>query len=875
MMNVRESISSPLVGLLGWAAERLNDGLEIAARFKRSLRIITWLLLALLGVSLVLDSGAWTRQETFQGPFRVVNTAAGLYGVAIGAGVPFWLSLRLVGAEPSGHEQNPRLTVDGRAVDMLDTPRPEFVRGLSIDFGLAPRELRFPLPPSVANDERVELSVTYAAQLHSSFHDVVLWSLQAVLLLSFGQIWRTSNAARTERVAKVVPWAGRLGSAVPVLFPAVSYTFIACCTAYALSIGYGLLAGYALPTATAFDLAPAWLAAVIEPGLPLAIFGFAALGAVYSWAASLGVIASNPFWHMQASLTRVWGWCGLPVIVCLFLFSLSAGGWSGHVRPYDQNSNYLSLAGLAAHSDARDYFTDTYQQAIWGSWNVLGSRRPLGEAFRQIVVLLAQYSYVGTLVVQVALVAVTLFLAARTMTRWFGIWAGMALVSLIYIQTRSFLPTTMTEPLALICTLFSIVFLLDALQLKSLPHALVALTGLTAALMTRMGNMFLIPFMAIWIVVYFAPAPRSRLRVFVLASGVVIAVLAVNFLLAWLYASPKAATGSNFPLTLCGLSVGADWSDCARLYASELGQLADERGQAIFLLGKSWDNFQQHPMVLLTKVASNCWGFFKHLPRFMFEGYGGALYRLSAASAEFVVLVLVAGVVHAHRGPGGSCARAFWIILFVSTAMAAAIILSDDGWRALHVTNALMACFFAVGFVAPVSSARAEGAASWRWQNGAAIFAGAFTLCLVVPMASHAWAVREIAMHPAIVALRSDEHVVPGGRFISGFVVVPDGTSRPLAVPSLFASDFVEMIRQINLEHDVGPFLQPVMKRLPFAFIVTGSLDEEYQSHIYIAPPLVLERRDVWAWRFKLRPLPFSATPWVTLRDAATAEPLP
>jgi hypothetical protein len=56
---------------------------------------------------------------------------------------------------------------------------------------------------------------------------------------------------------------------------------------------------------------------------------------------------------------------------------------------------------------------------------------------------------------------------------------------------------------------------------------------------------------------------------------------------------------------------------------------------------------------------------------------------------------------------------------------------------------------------------------------------------------------------------------------------------------------------------------------------MAGSLDERNQSRLYIAPPLVLEQPDVWAWRFKLRPLLPGQVRGVTLSEAASVEPLP
>jgi hypothetical protein len=58
--------------------------------------------------------------------------------------------------------------------------------------------------------------------------------------------------------------------------------------------------------------------------------------------------------------------------------------------------------------------------------------------------------------------------------------------------------------------------------------------------------------------------------------------------------------------------------------------------------------------------------------------------------------------------------------------------------------------------------------------------------------------------------------------------------------------------------------------------IVTGRLDSVDQSNIYLAPVILLERRDgIATWRLQVRRAPPGGKPWNTLQDAVTAEPIP
>ena len=371
----------------------------------------------------------------------------------------------------------------------------------------------------------------------------------------------------------------------------------------------------------------------------------------------------------ERRMSRLWGLCGLPAILALFLVSLSAGGWSDHIRPGDQNA--ASLAGLIPHADALSYYSDTFRLAMWGAWG--GERwRPLAEAFRQITVLAGGYSYTGTLLVQSGLLAVALFLAARSLARWHGLWAAIGFVGFITILARPFLATTLTEPLALVLTLAAIVFLLDALRLRSLPHALLALAGVTAALIMRMGSMFSIPLLVLWIASAFAAETSRRLRVFAIACVIVVAVVALNSLIATLYAEAGSVTGGNFAWVACGLSVGGNWASCNQLYAASFPHLADERVVVIFLLTKAWHNILAAPSVVLSLLAHNALAYVRGLPAFVFNGYNGYMpIRVSAGLGLALIGALAVSTLVVNYRRSTRAEIWFWPLFFVTVVFSA------------------------------------------------------------------------------------------------------------------------------------------------------------------------------------------------------------
>jgi hypothetical protein len=655
----------------------------------------------------------------------------------------------------------------------------------------------------------------------------------------------------------------------------MSWLLIAACSIYVVTIAYGIWAGDALPTTTIFRLVPTIDLTILESVAPYSILCIAASGSAFAWLAALRLMPEKPLRRAEVALMRIWRWWGLPVIACLYLFSLSAGGWSGHVREIDQN--YMSLAGLVPNSDARGYFTDAFRQALGLGWDQMGSRRPIAEAFRHITVFVAQYSYVDTLLVQLGLLVLASFSATCAIATWRGIWAAFAFIGLITILVRSFLATTLTEPLALIWAMFSLVFLIEALRRQSLPHALIGISGLTVALLTRMGSLFTIPLLVVWATVVSAQHSYTRFNAFAFACCTVLATGTISLMLSYFYGSPGILTGGNFAWTACGLSIGTDWLDCHKMYQSEFAQFSTEREVAWFLISQSWQNFVLQPYVLLQKLYINMDSFFSTLPSFLLAGYPA--YTRSPNVLWLPNLLLLPGLIYVLGWRASRAERLLWLAFAISIPMSAAVVLADDGWRVLYATHVFIVCFFALGFAAPgVVTIPNSMATAWSWRGGAAVIMAMGVLFIIIPELSRVLIKREIAAYPAFQkpTNSNEEQIVLGGKRLTGFLVIPDTEPRSSAIPAIHLSQFVRLVSITRLEDDFGPFLQEMVGRTPFALVVSaGRLDAENQSNIYLAPPTVLEQRHAWAWRFVLRVRHPSEVPWHVLREVIAAEKLP
>ena len=199
--------------------------------------------------------------------------------------------------------------------------------------------------------------------------------------------------------------------------------------------------------------------------------------------------------HIEEAATTLWRWAGLPALFAVFYYFLSRGGWSG--RFLESEYNYVSIAGLVPHSDVADYYLDSLRMALTGEWGSMSGRRPVAASARQLLMTLADYSYVGTSYLQALIVTVLAWFATYRLMQWRGALAGIVFAALIMQLARPFLSTTLTEPIGMIWALASVIFLIEALRRHDRLSGMISLVTLVFGMLTRMGALFLTAWVAI------------------------------------------------------------------------------------------------------------------------------------------------------------------------------------------------------------------------------------------------------------------------------------------------------------------------------------------------------------------------------------------
>jgi hypothetical protein len=616
---------------------------------------------------------------------------------------------------------------------------------------------------------------------------------------------------------------------------------------YGATIIFGLAAGYALPPSAVFVLLPmAHRISDFERFLPWLLLGVAAIGASCGWTAVAGILPVADLQEQERRLIRFWSRAGFPVILLAFLFAMSGGGWSGRYVPLDLN--YFSIGGLVPHSDALAYFGGTFDLAFSGHWNSVASYRPFAAAFRDLTVFAGGFSYIGTLLVQAVLLTGAFMLALRSAVAWRGIWVAMALMALLYGLVRPFLLTTMTEPLGLIWSLFSLCFFIEALRRRSPAIAIVAFAALTCGLFTRMGSMFTVPFLMIWIVVSLAGGQISRVRVLAILTGVLLLILIFNGLLAHTFASPASNIGGNVSWVVCGLAHGGDWKECLRIFGSEIRERRVTDVDKFFLT-EAVHALIADPTVSVRYMLQNMWLYAHGLLDFLLFQYLPIAHIYDGFIYPFFIL-LIPGWIYMLKQQRGLSILSFGSVLLLSTMLSAAVIFGNDGLRVLHVTHPFIAMMLATGFSAPLSLRAPDDRPILSWRSGAsAIGVLMFVFLLGPSLISHI--VRSAtAFEPNFKIDHEDLRIVPGGRFTTGFLVLPDAADLPHIVPALHASIFARMIPLYSV--DPEPRLSDLVPEVSFALVYSPVQNSPDTLSNYLTPSTVLTDKSPGRWLLRL-----------------------
>jgi hypothetical protein len=595
---------------------------------------------------------------------------------------------------------------------------------------------------------------------------------------------------------------------------------------YACTVVYAWTRGWALPTTALIQTSEiARWAAENEH-----LFGVTLLCIGIS-----GAIASRFAKSNETFPSRLFVWSVFPLMAAALVFSISSM-WSGIVRPGDQNAS--SIAGLLQFSDSANYLSAAFDQATGGEWSRAASRRPMAAAFRSMLLWGSGYSVPLMLMLQAFMLAGAIAFATRAVVMWRGIWAGLAFLGLTYIYDRAYVQTVLTEPLGIFWALLSVPFYVDAIRNRSAASGLVALALTTISLVTRMGSLFTIPAVALWVVWSFGKDAREKVRLAILCAVVLVAVGGAQAFVLKKYGDARSGLGSNFSYAICGITLGTDWTGCPTKLASEGITLSPRDDEATRLLySMALENFRAQPTVAIKRMALASTAFIRKVVDLLLRG--PALPPLLPALKFALQFACLAGAFVMVRR-GDPIANRLWALFWASLTASAALVYFDDGPRVLAASFPMLALFFSTGFGSP------------RFMQpstlSAPIAGGAIVAALAVLVFGPGITSRAEKIYPP----KAGEMIVAGGTRMSGFLVVENTDNLRKDIPTIRRGDLDLLLQHGGVDKYQGLF-SPEIPKSPFGFVFAPRLEKgSDSSYMFIVPEEVISRHDVPAWRFSI-----------------------
>lgn len=807
---------------------------------RRRRRLVSPALLLAIGALLAVELGAIKRTETAFGPF---NTEAAITGLPTESKMLFvrvaqdnpWKAL-LVPRGDHVHAQTVstlKFYVNGVEYKIPHAAQDRIRKGETGVFAHWVKSVRFALPEGVDNGPQTRVQMTYALQLRSP------WTT-ALLIAALGAI--LFFLERSSPITRFVLRAPAVGSVGLILGSAAAAALYASITLVAWADGW------ALPSTAAIIGSPIgkWFATA-EPHFAEIALWLAALGLIFGWIAKAEDIDLS---KDEARAGRLLSLLGFPVLLALLVFSASAQ-WSGLWRPGDLSA--FAIAGLVPFSDPNGYWADANDVVKDGGFSSFSSRRPLAQVFRTTIAAAGGFNYAAMVIAQCAALAAAASFAALAAARRLGVWAGLGLAALACVTAREYVTTSFTEPIGYFWALVAIPFFVEAFRTHSLAHAVLAVAIFSLALWTRMGSMFTLPALMLWVALIFGEGLAGKLRSAALVCLSVLAVAGLNFGAAKLYARDVTLIGGNFSYTLCGISIGGIWSDCGRVYERETPKaaLADEKAMHAFMYQKAFENIAADPTVAAQRLTDGSVRFIRTLPSTLTQGYI-PVPALFPASATALFILSSIGLVRGARSISQG-EWLFWILFWSSVILSAGFVFHDDGRRVMIAIYPLACLFLIRGWTvagAGPDEAHPTRPLLMRARTGAAVVAAICLISMITPLFAH-----EFLRPPAYASKPADsagDQFILGGRRVTGVLVVSDGEPRSKDMPTVLLSDFVRMIERSGLEIYYQRLVTPAPPPTPFALVQAPNLvPGEPTTHQYIAPPEILERRDVTAWRLR------------------------
>ena len=200
------------------------------------------------------------------------------------------------------------------------------------------------------------------------------------------------------------------------------------------------------------------------------------------------------------------------------------------------------------------------------------------------------------------------------------------------------------------------------------------------------------------------PIGPNEFKFGALALGAPFLVFLASFAILKSYGVPgQAQIGANYPMVLCGMTIGGLWQDCLAKYSQQIQGLASENEVASVLYGIALHNVISEPGIFLASMWSGIRRFLIDVPTFPIVGYIWPVAPQYFSIWPLYILTIVGWLWAARKVTRGEIY--FWLLLFAGIILSIPFIYFEDARRVdFFATLPLALAFLAAELVTPLSA---------------------------------------------------------------------------------------------------------------------------------------------------------------------------
>ncbi len=317
---------------------------------------------------------------------------------------------------------------------------------------------------------------------------------------------------------------------------------------------------------------------------------------------TLVVPAALVFLALVFRLRGEWGQsAALGLTLVLFCLPL-AGLWASGA------SESYTVGGLLPYSDAQVYYRDAVRVTEGDLLSSFSARRPLFPAFLAGALAMTGRNLQAALALTVLVTAVSCWLAAREVARTHGSLAGAVVLVGLFLFSRRFAGTTMTESLGLALGALGWGLLWRGAAEDRLRTVAAGLSLSALALNARAGAFFTLALWVVWLWVWGVKGWPRILGRAALGLAAVGLAFGANLLLVKTLSAPGGVAFANFADTLYGLAAGGQGWQQIEADAPQVARMDEpQRSQEIYAL--ALERMRIRPQDTLMGAA-RAWGDF-------------------------------------------------------------------------------------------------------------------------------------------------------------------------------------------------------------------------------------------------------------------------